>query len=251
MSPLLDFASPAFVAIAVAVFIGGFMRGFVGFGGAVVSVPILSVVLGPVIAVPVANLMALPAIFQLLPAALRHGEVNVVLPLSVGVFLAAPIGCFMLVSIDDAAMKIIISTLVLLLVFMMWRQWTIPGAHRRDVLFVAGTVGGLVQGSSGIGGPPVVAMAMSRNSSPEATRGNVLGIMTTVTVASLAPLAYFGLFNWDNLVLGTALFPVYSLSTWLGARHFARHGRDHYRAAALWVLATVGVVTLVLAIREY
>ena len=47
------------------------------------------------------------------------------------------------------------------------------------------------------------------------------------------------------------IVPPYVFSTWLGARFFSQKGQHIFRAAALWILAIAGVVTLVLAVREY
>ena len=61
------------LAVATAAtFVGGFIRGFVGFGGALVSILVISLLLGPKAAVAIATLAGLPAMFQILPAAIRH-----------------------------------------------------------------------------------------------------------------------------------------------------------------------------------
>jgi hypothetical protein len=54
-------------AVLVAVTIAGLLRGFVGFGAALISVPVFSLVLGPHAAIAVNAVMGLPAVFQLLP----------------------------------------------------------------------------------------------------------------------------------------------------------------------------------------
>ena len=45
--------------------------------------------------------------------------------------------------------------------------------------------------------------------------------------------------------------PPYMFSTWLGQRFFSNQGQHIFRAAALWVLAIMGAVTLGLAVRDY
>ena len=51
LAPVL---SPGFGLVALSVLVGGFLRGFIGFGGGLVVVPVLSVVFGPLAAVPIA-----------------------------------------------------------------------------------------------------------------------------------------------------------------------------------------------------
>ena len=73
----------------VATFVGGFMRGFVGFGGALISILVVSVLIGPRAAVAIAAISGLPAMLQLLPAAIRHSERASVIPFALATFLAA------------------------------------------------------------------------------------------------------------------------------------------------------------------
>jgi hypothetical protein len=62
------------VVVLLAVTIAGLLRGFVGFGAALISVPVFSLVLGPRTAIAINAVMGLPAVFQLLPK--RSGEPN-------------------------------------------------------------------------------------------------------------------------------------------------------------------------------
>ena len=121
--------TPGFGFVVLSVFVGGFLRGFVGFGGGLVAVPVLSVVFGPLAAVPISVVVAFPALFQFLPAAVRDGERAIIIPLSIGILIAAPLGCTFLVSINPNLMKIVISLLVLLMVLMLARNWRLSPAN--------------------------------------------------------------------------------------------------------------------------
>ena len=88
-----------FAVIGVAAFAGGFIRGFVGFGGAVMLILAVSAVIGPREAVAIAALSGLPPMLQLLPAAIRGAERPFVVPFGLASCLGAPLGTWMLVSI--------------------------------------------------------------------------------------------------------------------------------------------------------
>ena len=104
----------------------GLVRGFTGFGGALVMVPVLSLVLGPGAALAAVCASGVPVILQLLPAALRHGERGFVLPFAAAAFAAAPAGTWVLVAVPPAAMKIAISLAVLAMTAMMAWGWRLP-----------------------------------------------------------------------------------------------------------------------------
>src|SRR5262245_64413889 len=71
------------VVVLVAVTIAGLLRGFVGFGAALISVPVFSLVLGPQAAIAVNTMMGLPAMFQLSPEAIRRAQRPFVLPIRI------------------------------------------------------------------------------------------------------------------------------------------------------------------------
>jgi len=237
--------------VFIVVMVAGLLRGFVGFGAALISVPVFSLVLGPHAAIAVNNVMGLPAVFLLLPEAIRRAERAVVLPICTAIFAAAPIGTWVLVSIDPAIMSVAISTLVLLMVAFLASGWRLRGRIGIGKLVAAGVAGGFVQGVAGVGGPPVVAVALSRPGDASQQRANVLALMTAVSLSSILPLLYHGLFTRQTVIIGLVLIPFYSAATALGARYFTLGGQRHYRRAALATLATIGMATLVASLRNY
>ncbi len=238
------------VAIA-AVLVGGFLRGFVGFGAALVIVPVLSLAYGPLVAIPALTVIGIPTLVQLLPDAIRHSERRIVAPMAAAILLSAPLGTWVLVSVAPALMKMVISGLVIGLVGMLARGWKLDGDVGRPVLILAGAAGGLVQGVAGVGGPPVVAIALSRPGSPTEQRGNVLALMTAISLASLAPLSFFGLFTREAVVLGLVLLPVYGAAILVGSRYFSGGGKRHFRHAAIGLLLVIGVTTFASALTNY
>ncbi len=240
-----------FAIVCAAVFIGGFMRGFVGFGAALVIIPVLSLAYEPRLAVAAMTVVGIPTLFQLLPEAVRTAERPIVLPISLAILLAAPLGTLILVSVSPVLMKIVISVLVVVMVAMLARGWRLEGEVGRPILVGSGIAGGLVQGAAGIGGPPVVAVMLSRPGTPTQQRGNVLALMTVVSISSLVPQWYFGLFTREAIVMGLLLLPVYGGSILLGSRYFARGGQHYFRNAALVMLGLIGTATLIAALRDY
>ncbi len=249
---MLDDLSITTGAIAFfALMAAGFMRGFIGFGSNMIIMPVLSLTVGPLGAIAIGTLIGIPATLQLLPTAIRESEHKVVIPMSIAILLACPFGVLFLVTVDPGLMKILISATVIVLVAMLAKGWKLKGDVSRCILIGAGTVGGLVQGASALGGPPVVAVALSRPGTTAQQRANVLAVMTTVSLSAILPMLYFGLLTTEALLISAASFPFYSIATWLGMRYFSTEGEKHYRKAALMTLAAVGFITLSIAGHDY
>lgn len=239
------------VIATVATFVGGFIRGFVGFGGALVSILVISLLLGPKAAVAIATLAGLPAMFQLLPSAIRHSERRFVVPFGLATFVSAPLGATLLVSLDPALMKMAIAGFVLLMVTMLWRGWSLPASSGTGRLVAAGAGAGFIQGSAGVGGPPAVIVALARPGTVEVQRANTIGAITGLNFCALVPFWFYGMFTAEVLLFAAVTTPAYSLGTWLGSRYFRTGGQRHFRNAALLFLAVTGAVTLSIAARDY
>ena len=241
----------AFVLAVVAMLAAGFLRGFVGFGASMLIVMVLSLVLGPVAAVPIANLVGVPATVQLLPGAFREGDRSFILPFFVTSLIAAPIGTLVLITLDAALMNIAIALFVLAMLALLYRGWKLPTSVNPGIMVGFGLGAGFVQGAGGVGGPPAVVVALARPGTAQSQRGNVIGAVSALSLASLFPFWYHGLFTGEVLLLSLLFIPIYSGMTWVGARYFAGKGGRHYRNAAMLALAVVGLVTLCVAIRDY
>jgi hypothetical protein len=238
-------------AVCAAAFIGGFMRGFVGFGAALVALPVMSLAYEPRLAVATMTVVGIPTLIQLLPDAIRTSERSIVIPISLAILFSAPLGTWILVSVSPALMKVVISALVVVMVAMLMGGWRLERDVGRPVLVGAGVASGLIQGAAGIGGPPAVAVILSRPGTPTQQRGNVLALMTAVSLSSLLPLLYFGLFTKQAIVTGLLLLPIYVGSVLLGSRYFTYGGARHFRNAAMATLALIGVATLLASLRDY
>src|SRR5262245_58764557 len=156
--------------------------------------------------------MGLPAVFQLLPEAVRRAERPVVVPIGIATFVATPIGTWALVAADPAFMTVTISTLVLVMVAFLASGWRLRGRIGLGKLIAAGIAGGLVQGVAGVGGPPVVAVALSRPGEASQQRANVLGVMTAIALSSVVPLFYYGLFRLITVIFVLVLIPLYTVA---------------------------------------
>jgi uncharacterized membrane protein YfcA len=232
-----------------AAFVGGFMRGFVGFGGALVLVPALSLALGPKAAVAVAGLVGLPSAIQLMPEAVRYGDRALVLPAALTIAIGAPLGLLILISAHPQLMTAFIGLVVVLMALATHFGISPRLAKPAWVPLLAGGIAGILQGAAGIGGPPVVAVAMARGGAPRQQRANVLGLMAAIALIGAFSQWWFGLFTRDAVVAALVLAPLYLGASWAGSRFFSAGGQRHFRSAALALLIAIGLSAIVGALR--
>ncbi len=223
----------------------GLVRGFAGFGAAMIIMPGLSLIYRPVDALAILTVIDMPATLQLLPAAIRQARWRQVCLLASGAAVAIPLGLWVMVSVDREIMRRVIAAMVLLYVAVLalgWRYEKTPGVA---LIFGVGAVSGFLGGSTGMGGPPIIVFLMSGSHRASAIRGSILAYFAVTTVI------YLGLFGWRYDVLtpqmwwhALILTPVYIGSTWLGSRLFRQASEHMYRRVTLVFLACLALVVL-------
>lgn len=245
-----DLPSNGAIALAVgAVVIGGLMRGFAGFGSALVIIPVVAVVYDPKTAVVLHALIEVPALLQLLPQGLRHFNRATVLPMLAALLLAVPCGMYLLVSLDADVMRVVMALSVLVMVALIASGFTIRSERfGLPISVTGGLIGGFLQGNTGIGGPPIVSVLMSHDAPHRVTRANIIVMMASLIIISLPSQYFYNLFDTRTILLALSLGPVYVLSLFFGSRFFDSAAARFYRKASMSVLILTAIGTLFAAL---
>ena len=229
-----------FLSIAV----GGFLRGFLGFGAALVIVPTLSFALPPVVAIAILVIIEIPTILYLVPTSIRDSNLKTVTPMLIGILIAVPVGTAVLIGVDPAKMKLAISVVLLMTVALLASGWRIKGNVGQGVMLGSGMIGGFVQGAAGMGGPPLVTALMSLPDNANTTRGNIVIALSSMSLLNFIALLIYGQITFSVLTFGIISAPVYVLSNYLGAKFFRQQGNEHFRRAALIALTSIAILTI-------
>ena len=235
---------PATWFVGAVVLISGVVRGFSGFGGALIFIPLTASILGPVKAVAVFYLFdlvsATPYGYTYFPKC-RWSEV---LPMVLGAALMLPVGAWILSTSDPLVLRWVLAGVVLAMLAVLVTGWRYRGQPTPPVSFGLGLVAGVAGGATGVSGPVVIAYWLSSTSAAAVIRAN---IMVYYAIAStLTDVIFFlkGLFTWDVVVYALIAWPLYSLGLALGARVFKGSNDAQYRTAAYVLIAVSALVSL-------
>jgi len=238
------------VIVVGVIFAGGFLRGFVGFGAALIIVPVLAIIYTPQVAVVMHLLMEIPGVIQLLPSAVQQCEKKSILPLLVALLAGVPVGAFLLSTIDEKILRFTISIFVLMAIWLLASNWRYKGIIRWPIMVGSGFLGGFIQGVAGMGGPPIVTILLSRQDSITVSRANIIVAMSTMILIALPNQWANGLVTMKVLILGCAAGPVYLLATYAGSRFFIAGGERFFRLVSLIMLGAIAILMLITSIRS-
>ncbi|MEL7343379.1 MAG: sulfite exporter TauE/SafE family protein [Pseudomonadota bacterium] len=233
-----------FGAMMVIVFFAGIIRGFTGFGSALLSVPALAVLYGPELAVVIEVLIEIPVSIGLLPAVLRQAERRTVLPM-LGMFaIFVPVGTLLLTTVDPIYVKAFISIFVLISVWVLWQQARFVRLVSPRATYLVGAISGTTQGLAGIAGPLFATAMVARGESGGVTRANISALAAGIIVLSVTSFYAFGLLTAQTLFYAALASPAILLGVWVGSVLFHRSSIS-LRPVILWFLVLTAVVTLV------
>ncbi|MDB5314253.1 MAG: hypothetical protein JWO24_97 [Rhodospirillales bacterium] len=231
-------------AAVFAVIIAGLMRGYAGFGTAILLAPIFSVLWGPRAGIPILLIIEMLVSVQLVPKTWRQANKRVIVPIGLAACLATPFGAYVLLTADAVVLKRAIGALVLVFGFLIMSPWRYHGTRPLALNVAVGVTSGLMKGATGMSGPPVILYLLSGMEAAREHRANLILFFASIAVVSVLPPLIAGLID-ANVVLRTlALLPVMLVAVPLGARLFHVVPERWYRRFAFTILVVVGTIAL-------
>jgi uncharacterized protein len=226
----------------VCIFLAAIVRGFSGFGFSLLAISALSLVYTPAEIVPSIFMLELAASLNLLPSIWKDIHWKSLGPLTLGCFIATPIGVWALANVPAAPMQIALSVFVLVATALLW--WgvalkSMPGTFGSTL---AGAASGLSNGAFGIGGPPVILFYFASPAGAVAGRASLTAFFLATDVIGLANQSVHGLVTWDAAWRALVYLPALLAGVWIGARSFKGTDPELFRKAVLVLLAVLAVM---------
>ena len=237
-------ATEGLVWLVVAACVAGLVRGFSGFGSAMVIMPVASSVLSPVEAVIFLVAAELIGPLPNARAAWRDGTPRDVGLLVLGALLALPLGVWALSAMDATFFGWVVSASVIILLALIVSGWRLRGALTRRLTVTAGALGGFMTGFAGIPGPPVIMLYMASTLSAAVIRANFLLYLVALDLLLFILLSLLGMMNWSIAFLGLLVGIPNLIGNMLGARLFDPSAERLFRNVAYLVIAASAIIGL-------
>jgi uncharacterized membrane protein YfcA len=232
------------IFLAAAAFIASLARGFSGFGGALIFVPLASAAVGPQAAAPILLVIDGIAQLALLRNAWRQANRREVGIMAAGALVGIPLGAAILAGVDATALRWAIAVLIVAMLALLISGWRYHGRPTTAATVGVGFAGGILSGTVQAGGPPVVAYWLGGSSAALTVRANIiLFFFCTSVVAAISYLAT-GLLGPGVLLLSALTAPGYALGMFLGTRMFGLASDAMFRRVCFVLIAAAAVISL-------
>ena len=225
------------------VFGAAIVRGYSGFGFSLLAITALSLAMEPKEIVPAIFMMEIAASLHLLPSIWREIHWRSIALLLVGCVVATPFGVWILASAPAAPLKIGLAVAVAIATFMLWRGFRLERTPGPAATIVTGGVSGLLNGSLGIAGPPVILFYFSSPAAVNVGRASMIAYFLGTDVTGLAFMAPHELINSSTLIRFVTFLPALIIGVWIGARSFRNADPAVFRRWVLIILFAMSALT--------
>ncbi|RVV98784.1 sulfite exporter TauE/SafE family protein [Mesobaculum littorinae] len=229
--------APGLGWLILAAVLGGIVRGFAGFGTALVYLPIAGQHLPPFAAISTMLVMDLVGPMPNVVAALRQARWPDVGRLAAGFVLALPLGVWLLGAVADETFRLGVSLLSILLLVCLASGAVYRGPMPGPAVMGVGAAGGFLGGAAGLAGPPVILFYVARALPVSVTRANLLIYLALSDIAMVALFWGGGLIAAQALWIGVLLILPYMLANLAGAAMFRPERERLYRGVAYAIVA--------------
>ncbi len=236
-----------FVVILCSVFFGGIVKGSVGIGMSMFSVPLIAFILPPTKAM---MLLCFPVIVtNFIQMDIKRGISNSrFFPMFITLFLGILIGGKLILSLNLKTISIIIALTIIIFTSFNFLglnlNWLKPKYEKIISIFI-GFFSGILGGVSTFYAPPIITFLVSLNLAKENF------IRTTATMYFLASLPLYsslifhGLGNFYDLLVSLIITAPALLGQYLGTKIRVRLSNEIFRKTILVILIIIGFSLLI------
>jgi uncharacterized membrane protein YfcA len=237
-------ADPRFpLALGISV-LSGAVRGFSGFGSALIYVPLMSAIYGPQTGAATFLLtdVVTGIVFSL--GVWRLAVWREVIPISLAAIFAAQFGTLILQYADPVSLRWVMAALVLVIVVVLSSGWRYHGRPMLAVTVAVGLVAGVLGGAVQIMGPPVVLFWLSSTASAAVVRANFVVLFALFAAALTVTYLANGLLTPEVLAIAAIVAPLHIAAMFAGSKLFDRASETAYRRVAYLVIALAALVSM-------
>ena len=204
------------VAVLSVVFLGAFARSALGFGDALIAMPLLALMVGMQTATPLVALASSTIAATILLGAWRRVELKVVWRLILSTLVGIPIGLFFLKVAPEGVVKAVLGVVLVAFGLYSLVRPNLPTLGSEKLSYVFGFVAGILGGAYNTNGPPVVVYGALRDWSPESFRATLQGYFFPTGLVVLMSHGLAGLWTPRVTRLYVCALPVIVIAVLLG-----------------------------------
>lgn len=222
-----------------------FTQSFSGFGFALVSMPLITPILGLKVSAPLVALLGWTAEIALIiyfRESLSFREMGRLIGASL---VGAAVGVTALRTVPENILLPVLGAVLVGYVLYNWLRFSLPEMHSPWWAYVLGALSGALGGAYNTSGPPVIIYGHARKWSPEEFKGNLQGFFFINNVFVLVGHYFNGTLTatvWRTYLM---VLPALAIGIWGGLTLGRKVDSNRFRQVVLALLLVLGLRLMV------
>jgi uncharacterized protein len=227
---------------SVAVFAATMFQTIAGFGYAIIGVPLLSGILGikeTVVFLLIGSIyMRVYVVFKVR----KELEFGVVKRIFLGAMIGIVPGSMMLRSLDGNALRIVLGVTLILAVIVLRSNYHWKTVHEKLEQFGFGIIGGFFNGSTSVGGPPIVLYMLNSEKPKEKMRANLFLYFLMTNIFTIGVWFFLGNAHLSDAIgLPLWTLPAAFLGIYAGEKIFFHINQQLFNRIAIATILLSGL----------
>ena len=233
----------------IAVFVAGLTMGLTGFGLALIASPLLVLILPPKIVVPVVTLHGVLTTVGVMVEARKWLDLRRRWPLMLAGGLAVPFGAYLLVILDAGTLKVLIGAVIALTAVALLLGFRHEIRNEKLASGPVGLLSGLLNGSTGMGGPPIVLFFANQGVEKQVFRANLAAYFFALKVVAIPSYLVGDLITPTVAAYSLLFLPALLEGMAAGIRLAGRVPEELFRRFTLLVVCAAGLLSIAAGLR--
>jgi len=235
---------PDIIYLQLIAFLGGLVQGLTGFGVMLVALPLMAFFIDIKTAIPLivlfGMLINLILIFQLS----GHFASRKWLPMLIASVPGIPLGVWLHKSVSQRPLEVLVGVVLIITTANTWLRIRPKNTLSRLWAWTAGFAAGILAGSIGTSGPPVVIYTSLQPWTKSEIKATLVAFFMLNGTGVVGFYLFHGFFTGLVLeIFAWCMLPLI-LGVAAGSRLYGRIDDETYRSAVIWLLGVLGVLML-------
>lgn len=236
----------SFFLIIIIVSVAFFCEATFGFGGGLISVPTISLIIGVKKAVPLILIFQLLIGITLCVSIFKKIRFKIISVLFIGLTIGVVLGTLVLAGLSEAILRKIIAFIIFLFLAnnIFFKKIEINTRLHNLLGFGSGIFSGVFQSLAGAGGPPLVFYYVSIFKDKSLVRANLIISFLFANIIRVISGFYTSLISYDTMKQSLYILPFFLISVYLGSKFHLRLNQKVYETLVYILLFVSGTFLL-------
>ena len=226
------------------IMLSGFIQGTTSFGFSLIALPLLGIMLSLKLVVPLLVIFSLLMNSIILYKLRNYVDLKKILILIISSIVATPLGAYLLISIDENILKLVVGVLVVLSAIVFKLGFTIKVKNEKLAYFPVGFISGLLNGSVSLSGPPVILFLTNQKTEKQVFRATLTSFFWILNIATVIVFYFNGLLNDEVINLSVKLLPALIIGLIFGMKLGDKIQQKTFQNATIILLFCMGTLSI-------